>query len=307
MPVRVRAAVSLLIAADMDLDGTLALSTYEAIKVELDRCAPEDEARQRAELIYHAVFGDRREAMAVASMLLDRYPRPGFSQVAAKLRRNVVSALMRLGRFADAKSVIQADYEFMASKHVPRETVYRMILLGEISLYEGNPEEARLWVDRTGRLVAQDATYSSHIQSGYFSAAAELSLRDGRLNEAEAFADQAYQAYPSISTARYAAIDLSLRLRIQLARNGHPTAANIVSDLRALYALGAHLGAQDTIVEALWLADTMAGRTDDAGKLLRDYLLVCRREGRSTEGMLRSTTGADPIWSATDVPELCQR
>jgi tetratricopeptide (TPR) repeat protein len=294
---RVRAGGILLIAADMALDEELAKSTFASIASDLTRCGLDNAASQRARLVFHTVFGDRAEALATVNALLDRYPIPHIGQVA--LRRNIGYALLRLGLLEMAKSVVLADYEFMMSRHVPSEATYRMILLGEIALYEGNFEEARIWVSRLGQIVAPDTTQASAIRAGYYSAAAELALRDGRFDEAGALVDQAYRIYPAISSPRYLAIALSIRLRVRLGRGCDPTedlTADIVHTLRALYERGKHLSAQDEVVEALWLADSMAGREGAASRLLLEYLTVYRREAGPVHWPLRTTTRLDPAW-----------
>jgi DNA-binding SARP family transcriptional activator len=298
-PLRIRAGACLLIAADMNLDEQLAISTYEAIKVELKKSSPSDEEWQRAELVFHTVFGKQDRAFELANALLKQYLRPQISQAAVRYRRNIAYALMRLGWVDLARDVLVADYEFMMSRHVTSEAVYRMILLSEVAIYRGDLEDARIWIDRLGGLVAQDGAYAAPMQAGYFSIAAELALCEERLDQAEAFVDEARRTYPAISSARYAAIELSLRLRIQLRRDGRPTADDIVPKLNDLYLRGRHLGAQDTVVEALWLAKLMAGRADAASNLLRDYLAFRRRELRAPVWTLRSTTASDPAWYAS--------
>jgi tetratricopeptide (TPR) repeat protein len=293
---RIRAGASLLIVADMSLDEPLAVSTYQAIKPELDKCSPSIEAWQRAQLVFHTVFGDQDHAFKLANSLLEQYVLPTISQAAVRNRRNIAYALMRLGWLDLAKEVLVADYEFMMSRHVTTEAVYRMILLAEISVAQGNLKDAKLWIDRVGKLVAQDGACGAAMQAGHFSIAAELALRENRLDEAEAFVDAACRNYPAISSARYSAVELSQRLRIYLVRDRRPVHGEMVSKLKDLYGRGRHLGAQDSVVEALWLAEVSAGRAGSASNLLCDYLSVRRRESRAPEWALRSTTASDPVW-----------
>lgn len=295
---RVRAGATLLIAADTSLDEQLAMSTYMAIQPPLRDCTPENEVWQRVELVFHTVFGEQNRALELANTLLGQYPRPQIGQVAVKQRRNIAYALMRLGWSDLAREVLLADHEFMVSRHVPSEAIYRMILLSEVALSEGNLEEARTWIDQVNGLAIRDGRHTAAIQAGYFSTAADLALRELRLDEAEALVNEAHRVYPAIHSGRYAAIGLSLRLRIQLARNGRPPANHIVSNLSDLYMQGRHMGAQDSIVEALWLAETAVGCPTTASSLLYDYLTVRRREMRGVEWGLRSTTASDPAWKA---------
>lgn len=290
----VRAGALLLIAADTSLDERLARSTYESVLPHLEACAPDYFPRQRVETVFQTVFGDRDRALCGIRALLDRYPVPSIETVGR--RRNIGYALIRLGQLDLAWDVILADYAFMISKRIPSETTYRMILLSDLAIRKGELKEAQMWVDRLGIMVAADPSYATAIQGGYYSSAAELALANQNWDEAEALVGQAHQVYPAIVAARFSAIALSIRLRAQLRRDGRPSSHDLLPTLHGFYARGKHLGMQDEIVEALWLAETVAGRTSDASRLLLEYLAVYRREAGPTHWPLWSTTKLDPAW-----------
>jgi DNA-binding SARP family transcriptional activator len=300
----VRAGALLLIAADTSLDEALARSTYNSIVPELESCAPDYFPRQRAETVFHTVFGDPSRALEIVRTLLAFYPVPTIETVGR--RRNIGYALIRLGRLDMARAVILADYDFMISKRIPSETTYRITLLSDLAIRNGELEEAQMWIDRLGHMMAADPTYATAIQGGYYSTAAELALAGHRWDEAEALADRAREVYPAIVAPRFSAIALSIHLRAQLGRDRCPATKALLPMLRALYVRGRHLGMQDEVVEALWLAEVLAGRPDSASSLLSDYLAIHRREFGRASWSLRTNTSADPVWDGIALPVVIQ-
>jgi hypothetical protein len=298
---KVRAGAILLVTADMGLDEALARQTYTRLSPDLASCASADDGWQRAEIVFHTVFGDQERALATVDALLEHNSTPEISQIAVQRRRNIAYSLMRLGHYEKAKPVLRSDYEFMTKKHVPSEAAYRMVLLGEVALHEGDFEEAGLWIDRLGQMVAGEPTLATAIQAGYYSAAAELALHEKRFDRAQRFAELACRRYPAVSTARYAAIASSIQLRIELGRDGRAASEESVTELNSLYRRGGHLGMQDEVVEALWLAATLSGRSEEASRQLVHYLAVRRRETGPPRWSLRSTTATDPAWNALAV------
>lgn len=294
---KARAGAIVLIAADMDLNASLAEETYTRIGPALAACSSSDYGWQRAEIVFHTVFGDKTRALQIVAALLDHHSVPTIAQGSVGQRRNIAYSLVRLALYDQAKVVLRADYDYMTRKHVSSEAAYRMALLGEIAVNEGDFDEAQRWIGLLGEMVASNPSFAAAIQAGYYSAAAELALHQGRLDQARPLVDLARTTYPAVRTARYAAIASSLQLRIALVEGALPS-EQAVAELTDIYHRGAHLGMQDEVVEALWLANHLAGKPADASRLLLEYLTLKRREYGPPRWSLRETTKADPAWSA---------
>jgi hypothetical protein len=177
-----------------------------------------------------------------------------------------------------------------------------VILLGELAIRGGRLEEAQIWIDRLDQMIAGDPVYATAIQGGYYSTAAELALASHRWDDAEALVERAREVYPAIAAARFSAIALSIRVRAQLGRTGRLVTKDILLTLQALYARGRHLGMQDEVVEALWLAEFMAGRSNSASSLLSDYVTIYKRETGPVNWSLKRTSGSDRAWDTIEPP-----
>jgi hypothetical protein len=93
---------------------------------------------------------------------------------------------------------------------------------------------------------------------------------------------------------------IALRLKSQVTLGIGEIDDTGLAELWRLFEIGGHLGAQDSIVESLWLCEHSAGRADRASAMLTDYLLVRRRELVHPESSLRSTTAHDKAWQLGD-------
>jgi len=287
---RNRAGIRLLIAADMNLDTTLAEFTLHHLQHVWTAIDATEPLRVRAELIYETVFGDQRRAFSLALELLASQEAPALTQAAVSARRNAAFALSRLGLRTKALPVLLADYQFMSSHHVASEAAYSALLLADNSLCESDVAGAATWLRKVSPLI--EATPKFHlVQAGYHSACASVALLEGRLSDAERLIDDRCREcfMPGL---RYRAVDLALRLKVRVA-GGRSTATDPdLRELKSLYDLGGRLGGQDSIVEALWLANRESG-----SELLAGYLLTRRRELSPPEPSLRMTTQQDGFWS----------
>ena len=288
-PLRIRSGIRLLIAADMNLDASLAELTLTQLRPVLLSLPPEEPLRLRAELIYETVFGDQQRACDLATQLLSSQATPALAQTAVNARRNAAFALSRMGFRNRAYPVLLADYRFMSAHHVASEAAYSLLLLADIALCDGDVAAASNWLREATPLVTTSPLIHS-VQAGYYSAAASVALLEGRTADAENLIVNARGRYPAIGL-RYRALDLSLRLRVKAARGCNARSDPDLDELRRLYELGASLGGQDPIVEALWLA----GEQGRSG-MLSEYLLGRRRELTAPEVSLRQTTERDRAW-----------
>jgi hypothetical protein len=292
---RLRAGIRLLIVADVNLDVQLANSVYGQLPSTTDESGPLASLRHQADLVYHTVFGDQGQAIALIQSVIRQHPIPIIAQSGVSSRRNAGYALNRMGRGDLARPILLADCAFMLERHVTSEALFSMIVLAESALYDGDLASAQSWLQQAAAIIEHEPQTRA-LQGGYFSAAAGLAIAEGRLTDAEHFVDEAHARFPAIRSPRYEAIETAIRLRITLARGGC-VATNMIARLRELYLRGARLGAQDLLVEVLWLAETVQGHSAAAHSLLSDYLTNQRRERGSVEWSLRNTTSSDSAWN----------
>jgi hypothetical protein len=126
-----------------------------------------------------------------------------------------------------------------------------------------------------------------------------LALAQGNIERAAYLCDEALVHYPAVGQ-RYRAIALATRVRIDCQRHIDVRDGPDYHELVELYGLGQRLGAQDPVVEALWLAHQTQRDERSASMLLEAYLSVNRRELGVPESSLRLTTAGDKSWSAYD-------
>lgn len=293
---RLRAGIRLLVAADMCLDEHLATCTLALLIPLLTRAEPSDALKLQAELIYHTVFGDQSQAATIAASVLRQYPRPDLSQAAIGSRRNAGNALSRMGFYDLAQPLLSADYDFMRDHHVTTEALYKVMLLAEACLRKGHLADAHAWL-REGNMLLSMEPQARALEPGLYSTAASLAIIEGKLREAEELINDASLHYPAIGSPRFAAIALSLRLKVQLAQGNRSWDRVALEQLKMLYQRGGHLGAQDMIVETLWLAETHDSNPRSASELLYDYVVVRRREKGAVDWTLRTTTASDSAWN----------
>jgi DNA-binding SARP family transcriptional activator/tetratricopeptide (TPR) repeat protein len=292
---RLRAGIRLLIAADVNLDVQLAQAVYKRLTSTIDECEPLAALREQAEVVYHTVFGDQDLAVDLSKGIISRHPSPSLAQSGMSARRNAGFALNRMGRGDLARPILRADCDFMLERHVTSEALFNMNVLAESALSDGDLTSAQAWLQKAAKIIEREPQPRA-LQGGYFCAAAGLAVVEGRLADAEYFVNEAHARFSAMRCPRYEAIEIAIRLRIAFARGGQ-VANDALARLRELYLRGGRLGAQDVIVEVLWLAATLQGDPETAHKLLCDYLSNHRRERGAPEWSLWNTSKTDTAWT----------
>jgi hypothetical protein len=293
---RARAGLRLLIAADLLLDGPLAQSASFILR-SVPLTTPEHIAlRRRAALVYETVFGDLDRAHEIVSTLLLDFPDPALAQSTIMARHDVGYSLSRMGHYDRAKPILVANYRFMLTHHVSSEAVYSLLLLAENALSQGALSEAEDWLIDAERMIATDESRTHASLVGLYSARASLALMTGRLADAERLIAEVRDRQPIVRTPRFFGLSSALTIRILAARGVSLTSHPLVEELRDLYARAGHLGGQDSIVEALWLAERAVGEADRATLLLEEYLFSRRREMTRPEWSLCSATARERVW-----------
>jgi hypothetical protein len=299
---RIRAGIRLLIAADMGLDVRLAAETHERLAEMRCESLEEESLLRRAALIFETTFGNRDSARELALSLVESHPRPSLHQASVASRGNAAFALCRLGLRPLADPLLEEQCDYMSRHRVRTEAVYCRVLLADNALCYGNLSRANELLLRTAEDIGLASHLTAHL-AGFLSSSANVAIAEHRFSDAEELTNRAQCCYPAIVASRYRAIELALRCRIRLGIDSVVPASDL-TELRTLYERGRSLGAQDSIMEALWLAYVSQGATAEAHHLLMDYMSRRRREQAAPDWSLRSITSKDSYWLNYDVQTL---
>lgn len=294
-PLRLRAGIRLLIAADMMLDRSLAESTFAEINTfsSANTC---EQAYLRAALIFHTSFGDPQVSFTHCEEIVRQHSTPRLTNDWVLARRNAAFAYLRLGHLQRVRSVVVDDLAFLRRHRVSSEVLYRLIVLAQNALQEGDLEETNAWLRQAEELAA-DPVLGTSMQPGYYSVAATIALREGRTLDAQALMTKARVTCPTVQVARSYGVTLSIALQTKLALERVVSADDpLLAELEQYYSGARSLGVQDTVVESLWLAYCALGRNAEASLLLSDYLANHKRELTAPDWCLRNSTAADPAW-----------
>jgi tetratricopeptide (TPR) repeat protein/DNA-binding SARP family transcriptional activator len=298
--VRAKAAARLFAIADSNLDSELANVAYSFVRTVAPPDPYTESLLEAAQLVYHTAFGDLDVAYALASRLLASYPEPNRGPDAIRARMYAAFAFYRIGHSDLAESILTPDFEYMLLHRVYGEALYAASVLSDMAIVAGDFETATRWFTTSRAAARGDAPHQLNPNAGFGSNAGVLAMRDGRYEEAKEYFIAPVRHYTILSGARYRGVMLSQLLRIQQLSSGTNQSAEEVAALRDMHEKAKHLGSQDTTVEALWCALVLDGDCSGASRLLRDYLMIYRRERSLPAWSLRHATAADEAWQEYD-------
>jgi hypothetical protein len=293
---RLRAAVTLLISADLLYDRGLANAVWTEVTPLFGLPLLPTLHALRVQLIYHAVFGDADKAIAIAKQILGSPLPPTLGITAARGHRNAMFALHTLGCSQELHTWAIRIYEYMRTRKVYSECVYVANTIAERHLKDGDFEAAADWVSRVAEDLSNIHSIAGGVTAGFYSTLASLASICGRADSAAAVLNVVRDRLPLLHTPRMKSTDDALWMRLNLLSNVQPSDSSLTALERA-YELGSMLGRQDTVVEALWLAYRADGQNARCSELLRDYLSLRRRELSKPDWSLRYSTRDDLLWS----------
>jgi hypothetical protein len=296
--VRLRAGVSLLIAADLALDAELASHAWSAIKLILRRTKSSSTQGLRALLIYHTVFGRPHRAIAAARHIIRIHALPCTDVTSVTARRNALFALQNLREATVFQSEATATYAFMTERKVYTESLYLAASLAEQAIAKGEFHIAHAWLSRACVPLARLRQTSQGVVQGFLSVISFMAMLAGELTTAQRFLVEVRRHLRLLATPRLAALDAAYQVRLAVLRHIDIPPDVSLSRLRADYELGSRLGRQDSVVEGLWMAYARDGALSDATELLTEYLCARRRERCRPEWSLWHHTQSDPFWRA---------
>jgi DNA-binding SARP family transcriptional activator/tetratricopeptide (TPR) repeat protein len=295
---RAMAGKRLIALADVQFDQPLATDTYAHLLDDDEPAFADDSSFLSACMIYHTTFGDTARALDLIEAATPSVTTPSSgADFRNSVRDNASLALLRLGHYERARDRAIYTFEYLIARGAVWNAEFALSIVTDAEVSLGNWESAERWTQRWHEIATRRARYQSRFVSGYFSTKMLLAIHHGRYEEAERVLSTLGE-FGLLHAARYRALTLAYMTLIKYWSEDAALPDSLTGELRSLYARGQSFGAQDPIVEALWCAATREGRTDEASRMLKDYLTTHRRERTRPEWNLRRTTAQDPAWAA---------
>jgi DNA-binding SARP family transcriptional activator len=294
---RVRAAVTLMISADLLFDRDLAHFAWRETTSLTGSAATPHAHALRVQLIYHTVFGDVTTAITIARELLAGLSEATLAYRIAWRHRNALFALHTLGCSSDFHPPASAIHRYTRARGVYSTCAYIGSLISDCYMQEGDIEAAIDWTARIADDVRRVHPTAGGVTQGFFSTLAFLASTCDRLEAASKALAHFRRRLPLVHTPRLRAVDSALWMRLGLMRGDTVPSDETVSALHRDYQLGSTFGRQDSVVEALWLAFRARGENARSSELLRDYLALRRREPSPPDWSLRYATRVDCAWT----------
>ena len=297
---RMRAGVSLLIAADVALDASLGKACWMELSQLARTLGATNTQALRARLIYHTVFGDPKLAVSTARRLLRLHPMPTIDLNSVVARRNALFALQILGESRTFLPSAIAAFALMSERKVYTEAVYVAVTIAEHFIAAGDFAIALDWLDRASNALVRVYETAEGVTQGYMSALSHIACLSGEYSATAELLALVHQRLRLVNTPRLRAISTANTIRLDLMRGGAILEDCDLTRLRKDYDVGRGLGRQDTVVEGLWLAYRISGAWQAATELLLDYFEHYRREDSPADWSLWNSTKTDGFWNGRE-------
>ena len=292
---RVRAGICLLICADILCDEQLTRTTIAQILLLLDTCG-DPATYWRARLIIAVSLWNHEDALRIICELATKHPSPRIERSALSARHDMAFALSRLGYVRTGNSVLLANYAFAKEHHLTGDTLYSLLMLAENTLDQGALTHAEHYLQETNTILESGEPRTHPGEASFCLTAASLALLKGDWQTADGYLARTREVGQVVASSRLHSVLQALDLLVKVARGDWSREDAAYMQLIRSYERGGHLGGQDKVVEALWVAARTSGSTERASALLLDYLRHRRRERSAPQWSLRRTTEGDPAW-----------
>ena len=291
---RLQAARLLLASADASADRILAEEVFQSVlTVEVTQFERED--YDQAILIYHAVFGDKKEALTVANraLSLTRQEPRKWLHVTAQMN---ASLALRISDPTDAAVIQLSDcYEHVRAIGATAWCIRAASRIANFTLDDGDTALARHWASRAS--VHAAVADAGRLPADYLSAQADLAIIGGNFDEARKWIDSMRVNSPIYKAPRFRMELLSYSLRLAQ-YEGAPNNDEAIEALLEWHFRARGFARHDDAMDALWFGLTQQRRSALASKLLDEYLESYRREACQPGHFLRSRSANDPAWAS---------
>lgn len=289
------AARLLMMAADVLIDPPLA-ERAATVGRSLVPTAPNSILLQRQiAMIFHTVFGDRSQALAIADEIDDLVSSRERSWAVFVARRNCSLARQLVGRDVDVcYDKLEHDYQECIDASMTTSALQYASHLASILVDDGNISRAMEWIEKAEYLNSAVPVGGNVVE--YLSAQVDLALLAGNEVRARYFLDIMQRTTHLYEFGRLKNDLLLYRLRVEQVCNDAAASPGDLCELLRFHSIGKRFGRHDDHMDVLWVALAKEGRTEEASALLRAYLTKHRRERRICKYFLKTRTATDPAW-----------
>ena len=296
---RFQAALVALTAADNTQDTDFANAVYSAIQ-EIDADAStENPHRDHCLLIYHNSFGETREALPAVERLLCYARRSQDFTLRATYFEHAGHAYRMAGEIEKARDLYVQAFELSQLHYLHFRAESAANSLGGLALMAGDLIEARKWCE-----ICKEQLRRCRRESPYeeeMSYEAELSIREGRYDEAEALILSLRPYATRLNSTRARARQLAMEVHLKLSR-GQALRQQECQELLLHYPKVARGYRFDYFIAQLVRGLASAGRTEEATHILRQYLNFDRPSHDTPSTDLLQIQTVDALcWSSTKV------
>jgi hypothetical protein len=292
---RIRAARVLMIAADFDLDPTLANQTIRSC----ERITPDGPYARlllsHVSLIYHTIFGDADEALRIADDIQEQTKPLERSWYTVMSDRNCGFArqLASPGK-SDYESFMRAFTQAVDASMIPVALGHAGSLMS-VFIDDGDLAGAEAWMASAEKLA--ESVDSADFAIDYLGAQVDLALLSGNYRKACGYMDIMERCAPRYQATRSRNELYIYRLRVSQFCGDFSSPEKHLQRLLAYHEIGKSLTRHDDHMEVLWQTLNAAGEAEMASELLWEYLVRYRRERRPVRYVLRLRTQSDPVWT----------
>ena len=266
---RFQAARVALTAADNSQDADLANAVYSAIQEIDSDVRAENPYRDHCLLIYHNSFGETRKGLPAVERLLSYARHTQDFTMRATYFEHAGHAYRMAGEVAKGRDLYVQAFELSQSHYLHFRAESAANSLGGLALMSGDLTEARKWLE-----VCKEQSRRSRRESPYeeeMTHEAELSIREGRYDDAEALIVLLRPYSTRLNSARAHAQQLAMEVHLKLSRS-LVLRQHECNELLLLYSKVARGYRFDYFIAQLVRGLASAGRTEEATRIFCQYL-----------------------------------
>lgn len=284
---RLKAACQLMAAYDLSLDIAGASASHTLVAQNLTEEPALELHRHRFNLLYHTFAGDHVDARIAAEGLIALAPDSRPIVAAVRALADAAIGLFRCGACDRAISTVSTTYELSREHGMFYSMLDTSSVLAWMLHVLGDEPSSQHWEATADHLYSLRPAALGRT-SHYLSNKIEFALERRRPDEARAWMEIAERDYADISAPRSRILANAYRLRVtQMAGSVHGPSADI-EELARDHATGSRCGLHDNFVEAYWYELSLAGKQDDADRMLHTYITRERRDGSPPIPALKS-------------------
>lgn len=233
-------------------------------------------ARYDVQIVYEAMCGSLHEAVRLAKERVSFERTCGSAVQLTNAMADLAFVLRLTGPSDQLLAILVEAYEIAMGKKLVAAARDYAERIAEFLISAGRTG-AHEWVARA--LEPDEKPQQPHLVFSTSALRVRLAILENRIADAEHIVVEEF-AWDWLKHRRgWLAAALALRIRVRLAQHvGVDRLLNDVEDLHALYGSTANIGAQDSEVASLCAGLAYIGRSREAERLLKDYVLTQRRD-----------------------------